>query len=248
MTTPPRRRRHRLLAPALLGLLTVALTAGPAQAAPGTPTGPDRVHGNGIANAEIVTQTQQHGRVLALTFDDGPDPEDTPALLQVLREQDVTAVFCLWGDHVRQYPDLVRQIAADGHTLCNHTMTHADLSTWTPSQIRADLEATSAAIREAVPRARIPYFRAPYGSWGQSPQVAAQLNMQPLGWTFDIGDWEEPGADVLVDRFRARVTPRAVALAHDGGGDRSGTVEAVDRMITELRAQGWRFGEPARRG
>ena len=249
--TTPRARLRRRIAPVAIGFLAVLLAAGPAQAGGGNGHGNGYGHGHGHGgrvNDQVVTTTQQQGRVLALTFDDGPDPEDTPALLDVLREHHVKATFCLWGDHVRQYPELVRRIAAEGHTLCNHTMTHADLSTWTPEQIRADLQATSALIHQAAPRADIRYFRAPYGSWGQSAQVAAGLGMQPLGWAFDIGDWEEPGADVLVDRIRARITPEAVALMHDGGGDRSGTVEAVDRMIPELRAQGWRFGQPAKRG
>jgi len=127
-------------------------------------------------------------------------------------------------------------------------MHHDDFGPWTPEQVRADLIETSAAIRRAVPHARIPYFRAPYGSWGQSPQVAAELGMQPLGWRMDIADWEPPGTDVLVQRLRERITPGAVVLMHDGGGDRSQTVEAVDRIIPELRAQGWRFTLPRRRG
>ncbi|MGY1855967.1 polysaccharide deacetylase family protein [Modestobacter sp. SYSU DS0290] len=234
-----RSRVLRLVAPALLGALVVG---GAAPASAGAPP-----WAGGKVTDEIVTTTQQGGRTLALTFDDGPDPEDTPALLEVLRRHHVTAVFCLWGDHVRQHPELVAQIAADGHVLCNHTMTHADLSTWTPEQIRADLAATTAVIRQAAPGAELRYFRAPYGSWGQSAQVAAGLGLQPLGWGFDVGDWEEPGADVLVQRAYERMSPRDVALLHDGGGDRSGTVEAVDRLITELRAQGWRFTLPARR-
>jgi peptidoglycan/xylan/chitin deacetylase (PgdA/CDA1 family) len=142
----------------------------------------------------------------------------------------------------------VRRIVADGHVLCNHTMHHDDLSTWTPEQIRADLTATSALIRRAAPHARIPYFRAPFGAWGQTPVVAAGLGMQPLGWRLAITDWEPPGADVLVQRLRDGITPGAVVLMHDGGGDRSQTVTAVDRIIPELRAQGWRFALPARRG
>src|SRR3712207_3591621 len=108
----------------------------------------------------------------------------------------VKAVFCLWGDVVKQNPDMVRDIVAAGHTLCNHTMHHDNLAGWTPDQaftpeeIRADLEATSALIHEVAPNAPIPYFRAPYGAWGASPQVAADLGMQPLGWRVDITDWE----------------------------------------------------------
>ncbi|MDQ0844031.1 polysaccharide deacetylase family protein [Streptomyces sp. V1I6] len=200
------------------------------------------------ADATIVESTRHGGRSVALTFDDGPDPDDTPRLLQVLRKHHVKAVFCLWGDHVREHPELVRAIVAGGHTLCNHSMHHDDLAGRTPEEIRADLERTDAEIRRAAPGVRIPYFRAPYGSWGKSPEVAAALGMQPLGWRLAIGDWEPPGTDELVRRVLEGVTPGAVVLLHDGGGDRSQSVAAVDRIIPVLRADGWRFDNPARRG
>ncbi len=196
----------------------------------------------------IVDSTRDGGQSVALTFDDGPDPANTPALLKLLRRNHVRAVFCLWGEHARQNPALVRQIVADGHLLCNHSLNHDDLSTWTPEAIRADLEATNAAIRAAVPWARIPYFRAPYGAWGQSPEVAAAMGMQPLGWRLAIGDWDPPGTDVLVDRILTGVSPGAVVLLHDGGGDRTQTVEAVAAVIPRLRSDGWHFSIPVRRG
>ena len=223
----------RLLAPLIVIGTSFALV--PAAAAADRPT------------AEIVDSTGAGGRTVALTFDDGPDPRNTPRLLDLLRARHVTAVFCLWGEHARQYPELVRRIVADGHILCNHSLDHDDLGTWTPEQIRADLLSTNAAIRAAVPWARIPYFRAPYGSWGQSPAVAAGLGMQPLGWRLAVGDWEPPGTDELVRRLLDGVTPGAVVLLHDGGGDRTQTVDAVARIIPELRADGWRFTRPARR-
>ena len=108
--------------------------------------------------------------------------------------------------------------------------------------------ATRALIRQAVPGARIPYFRATYGSWGESPQIAADLGMQPLGWRLAIADWEPPGTDVLVQRLRDGITPGAVVLLHDGPGDRSQTVAAVETIIPELKAQGWRFTLPQRPG
>jgi peptidoglycan/xylan/chitin deacetylase (PgdA/CDA1 family) len=195
-----------------------------------------------------VDSTGRGGQSVALTFDDGPNPADTPRLLQVLREERVRAVFCLWGDYVEAHPDIVRAIAADGHVLCNHSAHHDDMGSWDPAAIRADLLATSAAIRRAVPGAHIPYFRAPYGSWGQTPQVAAELGMQPLGWRLAISDWEPATADVLAQRILDGVTPGAVVLLHDGGGDRSPTVGAVERVIPELRSDGWRFTLPARHG
>ncbi|MFC4855385.1 polysaccharide deacetylase family protein [Actinophytocola glycyrrhizae] len=198
--------------------------------------------------ATIVDSTRGGGQSLALTFDDGPDPRNTPKLLKLLRRNHIRAVFCLWGEHARQYPALVRQIVAEGHVLCNHSRNHDDLSTWTPAAIRADLQATNTAIRAAVPWARIPYFRAPYGAWGESPEVAAALGMQPLGWRLAIGDWEPPGTDVLVDRLLTGITPGAVVLLHDGGGDRTQTVDAVAAVIPRLRSDGWHFALPARRG
>ncbi|WP_435108257.1 polysaccharide deacetylase family protein [Nocardiopsis synnemataformans] len=240
MTTTPRRTRGRVLA-VLLVLGFALCAAAPAGARPAPPSP------GGHATPDIVDSTQRGGRAVALTFDDGPDPRDTPRLLDVLRRHRVHAVFCLWGEHVRQHPDLVRRIAREGHTLCNHSMRHDDMSAWSPERIRADLLETSAAIREAVPRARVPYFRAPYGAWGQSPEVAAGLGMQPLGWSLAVEDWAPPGTDELVRRLEEGVTPGSVVLLHDGGGDRGQTVDAVARIIPALRAEGWHFTRPARR-
>ncbi|MET7365480.1 polysaccharide deacetylase family protein [Streptomyces sp. NPDC005566] len=230
-------RLRRRVTPLLLsgGLCLAALTA----------TGP--AHAGQQAGTGIVDSTRHGGRAVALTFDDGPNPTDTPRLLEVLRKRHVKAVFCLWGDHVKEHPELVRAIVAGGHTLCNHTMRHDDMAVWQAADIRADLKRTNAEIRRAAPGARIPYFRAPYGSWGQTPQVAAGLGMQPLGWRLAIGDWEPPGTDELVRRIEEGVTPGAVVLLHDGGGDRGQTVEAVDRIVPALRAAHWRFDQPARR-
>jgi peptidoglycan-N-acetylglucosamine deacetylase len=240
---PPRRRTRRrgrlaaaLLLCAALGLTAWATTGAASAAAPGQP---------GPLDATIVDSTRTGGDSVAFTFDDGPDPANTPRLLEVLRQYDVTAVFCLWGDHVQQYPDLVRQIAADGHVLCNHSMHHNDMGSWSQDQIRTDLEQTSAAIRQAVPGAQIPYFRAPKGSWGQTPQVADSLGMQPLGWRLAINDWEPATADQLAQRLRDGITPGAVVLMHDGGGDRSATVGAVQTVIPEFLARGWAFDLPA---
>jgi peptidoglycan/xylan/chitin deacetylase (PgdA/CDA1 family) len=209
---------------------------------------PAHADGHAPPTTAIVDSTRHGGQAVAFTFDDGPDPRNTPLLLKVLRRDHVRAVFCLWGEHARQYPALVRQIVAEGHVLCNHSLNHDDLSTRTPEAIRADLLATNEAIRAAVPWARIPYFRAPFGAWGQSPRVAAALGMQPLGWRLAISDWEPPGTDVLVDRLLTGIEPGSVVLMHDGGGDRTQTVEAVAEVVPRLRADGWRLTVPARRG
>lgn len=237
--------RTAVMRKAALPLAATVLALGatiPAGLAGATPAQADQ------ATPAIVDSTLHEGKYLGLTFDDGPDPVNTPKLLAVLEKHHVKATFCLWGDHVKQYPEIVRQIADAGHLLCNHSMHHDNMITWSAEAIRADLEETSALIREAVPDAKINFFRAPYGSWGRTPGVAAQMGMQPLGWRLAIGDWEPPGSDELVRRIKEGITPGAVILMHDGGGDRSQTVEAVDQIIPELKSDGWRFDRPARRG
>ncbi|GAB3239422.1 polysaccharide deacetylase family protein [Kineococcus gypseus] len=236
------RRARRLTATALAATAVAALATGPAQAKNPTP--------------EVVTSTQSGGKSVSFTFDDGPNGDDpydaqdaneTAALLDVLRENRVKATFCLWGDHVQQYPDLVRRIAAEGHTLCNHTMHHDFMGAKDPEAIRAELRETSALIRSIVPNAKIPFFRAPYGDWGADgrvARVAAEEGMQPLGWRFVISDWEPATAEQLAQRVRDQLTPGAVALMHDGGGDRTPTVDAVATLIPELKAAGWHFSQP----
>src|SRR3712207_6570548 len=132
MSTSRTRSVRLLTAPLALGALLLGVA--PAQA-DGAGPGPGQ---GGPATAEIVTTTKLEGQVAALTFDDGPNPHDTPRLLEVLRQHDVKAVFCLWGDVVRQNPDLVREIVAAGHTLCNHTMHHDNLAGWSPEAVRAN--------------------------------------------------------------------------------------------------------------
>ena len=195
--------------------------------------------------SEALHRAEGSGRVLSLTFDDGPDPRTTPRLLEVLAAHAVPAVFFLWGDHVRAHPAVVRSVCAAGHVLGNHSMHHDDLAERSADDVRADLLETNAAIAAAAPGAAVPWFRAPYGSWGRSPDVTAELGMQPLGWQLAVADWEPPGVDELVRRVEAGIEPGGVVLLHDGGGDRTQTVDAVERLLPRLRADGWSFALPA---
>ncbi|MDG4798904.1 polysaccharide deacetylase family protein [Micromonospora sp. WMMD1082] len=193
-----------------------------------------------VRPAEVVGSDH----VVCLTFDDGPHPVHTPRLLDILAAHRVRAVFFLQGDRVIEHPEVVRRIAAAGHALGNHGMHHDNMSAWTAGRIASDLLETNAVVRHAVPQARVPYFRAPYGAWGQTPTVATALGMRPMGWRLEVADWEPPGTDELLRRLTEGVVPGAVVLLHDGGGDRSQTVDAVDRAIPVLRASGWRFTLP----
>ena len=136
---------------------------------------------------QVWVQRTTGSKAVALTFDDGPDPVNTPKLLDVLKKNSVKATFCLVGHRVRDNRALVRRIAAEGHTLCNHSWQHLeDLRARDDAYAFRDLEATDEQLRKAVPGAKIKYFRAPYGNF--SPRLndfAARLGMVPLSWNVD---------------------------------------------------------------
>mgnify|MGYP002623867149 CR=1 FL=1 len=169
----------------------------------------------------------------ALTFDDGPDPRWTPQVLEVLRFHGVRATFCVVGENAAAHPELIRLIVAEGHTLCNHSWNHdVGLGERARAEIEADLLRTNAAIRAAVPGAEIAYYRQPGGAWTpEVVEVAEELGMTALHWTVDPQDWQQPAAREISTVVRNAVFPGAIVLLHDGGGDRQGTVRAVDLIL-----------------
>ncbi|MBQ1072276.1 polysaccharide deacetylase family protein [Micromonospora sp. C31] len=201
--------------------------------------GPDGAPQPGPADGPFGTQTTSGTSLVALTFDDGPDPQFTPQVLALLRAYQVRATFCVVGENAQRHPDLVRAIASDGHTLCNHSWNHdVTLGRRSPAAIRTDLLRTSDAIRAAVPDAPITYYRQPGGAWtGQVVSVAQELGMTPLHWTVDPSDWERPGAGRIAATVVAGVVPGSVVLLHDAGGDRQGTVDALHRILPDLTSR-----------
>ncbi|MFG2054491.1 polysaccharide deacetylase family protein [Micromonospora sp. NPDC048930] len=173
---------------------------------------------------------------VALTFNDGPDPTWTPLVLKTLRQYHVKATFCLLGRNAEAYPELVRTIVADGHTLCNHTWNEdLDLGSRPRQDIESNLLRTSQAIHAAAPQAPIPYFRQPGGNW--TPQlvaVAESLGMTGLHWAVDPRDWEEPPAAAIVATVSHRTGPDSIVLLHDGGGDRLNTATALATLLPDL--------------
>ncbi|MBO3088690.1 endo-1,4-beta-xylanase, partial [Cellulomonas dongxiuzhuiae] len=184
----------------------------------------------------------------ALTFDDGPNGADTAGLLDFLAANDLVATFCVIGQNVTASGGAatLQRIVSEGHTLCNHGTSYADMGGMTKAQVEADLKANLTIIRNALgdPNAPVPYFRAPNGSWGQTAAVAVALGMQPLGVTNTISDWEPLDEATLTTNLRAAMQNGQIVLVHDGGGNRAASVAATRTVVTEKIAAGWAFTLP----
>ncbi|MDB1089986.1 polysaccharide deacetylase family protein [Streptomyces sp. ACA25] len=184
------------------------------------------------------------GHRIALTFDDGPHPEHTPQVLQILREYQVPATFFIIGENAARRPDLLRAIAADGHLVANHSWSHPQLDLIAADRVRQELGSTSELIADllgAAPR----WARAPYGAWdGPSLQICADLAMEPLGWSIDTHDWTMPGVTAISSAVLEGAHAGGIVLAHDGGGDRSDTVTALRYYLPRLLERGYALVRP----
>ncbi|GIJ75695.1 Polysaccharide deacetylase [Micromonospora phaseoli] len=213
----------------------VAQEPGAETPAPQTSDGPSEDPNIGPMGTRVSTGTAG----VALTFDDGPNPDYTPQVLAILREYQVTATFCVVGKNAQAYPWLVQQIVAEGHTLCNHSWDHdVTLGARSTEWIRADLLRTSEAIRAAAPDAPIAWYRQPGGAWTYSViSVSRDLGMAPLHWNLDPSDWRTPGANRIASSVVSGAQPGSIVLLHDAGGDRQGTVNALYRILEELTSR-----------
>jgi peptidoglycan/xylan/chitin deacetylase (PgdA/CDA1 family) len=185
-------------------------------------------------------------RAVALTFDDGPNPDATPLILDALAERGVKATFFILGRHAERWPDLVARVAAEGHSIGNHGYFHRKLHFKSPAYVRNDLELGTTAIEQAA-NVRPRLFRAPHGF--RNPWVtpiARSLGQRTVGWSLGVWDSDRPGVDVIVKRTVEGAEPGSILLLHDGDGydpegDRTQTAHAVPLIIDRLHAAGYRF-------
>ncbi len=184
----------------------------------------------------------------ALTFDDGPNPAATPRLLEVLARNNVQTTFFLIGGYVLREPALTREIAAAGHLIGNHTMSHPFLPRQSYRRIYAELQQCNSALEDTIGQP-VTLFRPPHG--GKSPAVfraAEALGLTTVQWNLMVDDWDPVPAATILQRLEAGITRnrrrgRGTNLVlHDGGQGGLGqprlpTVEAVDLLLARLPAE-----------
>lgn len=214
-----------------------------------------------IPSSYIIQRTGDRPGKIVLTFDDGPDPIWTPKILDILKQEGVPAAFFIVGVNGQANPGLIKRIVDEGHEIGNHSFTHPNLGEVPKTVTELELNATQRLI-ESVTGRSTRLFRAPYFGDAEPrtpdevvPTVLAQdLGYISVGLHLDPDDWklknddgsphtaDEMVADVL--RQAAIKTPEergSILLMHDSGGDRSATVEALPKLIHELKARGYEF-------
>ncbi|MDH6115354.1 peptidoglycan/xylan/chitin deacetylase (PgdA/CDA1 family) [Kitasatospora sp. MAP12-15] len=241
--------RRRFLVAGAATLLTLGAPSGPAAAKSGS-----RRSSRSLPMPE--SEVDAGSMVMALTFDDGPSPQYTPQVLDVLRDNGVHATFFVCGDNIGLYPDVLRRIAAEGHTVGNHSWSHPDFVDLSDDYVRDQIQRTQDAVENVVGRAPV-LFRAPYGNFTDSTlSICADLGLRPISWSVDPTDWANPGTDTIINRVLAGAATGAIVLNHDGteggdddppagtGGDRSQTVAALTSYLPQLISAGYTFTTP----
>jgi peptidoglycan/xylan/chitin deacetylase (PgdA/CDA1 family) len=203
-------------------------------------------HRNSRIFGTVLSHLPKHSNDVALTFDDGPNPDATPRILDELDKHGVKATFFVLGAYAARWPDLVQRALSEGHEIGNHGYFHRRLHFKSPSYVRRDIELGANAIRDACgtsPR----LFRAPHGF--RSPwvnHIAKSLGQTTVGWSLGVWDTDRPGVTAIVERTLAGTRRGAIILLHDGDGyhphgDRLQTAAAVPGIIEGLRQCGFGF-------
>jgi cellulose synthase/poly-beta-1,6-N-acetylglucosamine synthase-like glycosyltransferase/peptidoglycan/xylan/chitin deacetylase (PgdA/CDA1 family) len=191
---------------------------------------------------------------IALSFDDGPDPQWTPRILDILKQKNVPGLFFVIGNMASQRPDILKREYAEGHEIGNHTFTHPKFDEISRTQVRWELNLTQRLIESTLGVKSI-LFRPPYGIDHQ-PEYAEEVAQLPypqelgyliIGQRIDPNDWRQGdnkqiiAKEIVADVLRQAEKGGNIVLLHDGGGDRSQTLAALPLMIDALRSAGYQF-------
>ncbi len=204
------------------------------------PRNPDmNLPASGASSGITFSRVSVSQPYIAITFDDGPHPKNTPRLLDMLRERNIKATFYVIGRNVDLYPNVLRRTVSEGHEIGNHTYTHPILSKLGDSTVREELTKCRDAVARAAgvqPRT----MRPPYGALLQRQRewIHAELRYPTIMWSVDPLDWKRPGPSVVTSRILSGTTPGAIVLAHDL---HAATVDAMPATLDGLLNKGYKF-------
>lgn len=192
----------------------------------------------------MLYKANTNNKVIALTFDDGPDERFTPPILDVLKKHDVKATFFLLGSRIMKYPHVAKRIVEEDHSIGSHTYWHPDLTKTGVDNLVWEIEENEKEI-ELATKTKTNLFRAPYGAMNESlVEKLGEMDYRGIGWSVDSEDWRNLSAEKVKKNILADVHPGAIILMHSAGHwtqDLTGTVDALDEVIPMLKKKGYEF-------
>lgn len=193
------------------------------------------------APGKLVSYSSAHvdGPYIAITFDDGPNPETTPKLLKMLKQRGIHATFFVLGSRASQNPEILREMVADGHEIGNHSWSHPQLPKIGTAKADQEIATTSDAIEKATGQRPI-YLRPPYGEMTPAlrDHIRQKYGLTFIYWSVDTLDWKYRKADSIYDKAMKQVGRGGIILAHD---IHATTVAAMPRLLDALLAKGYKF-------
>ncbi len=192
-----------------------------------------------LGNSNSYSRVSIGEPYVAMTFDDGPHPSNTPRLLDMLKQRNIKATFYVVGTNAERYPQILRRMIAEGHEIGNHTQTHASFTAIGDNATRRELALCHQAIVQATgipPRT----VRPPYGAITSSQKawIKQEFGYPSILWAVDPEDWKRPGSSVVADRIVSNTRNGYIILAHD---IHSPTIDAMPSALDRLLAKGFRF-------
>jgi peptidoglycan-N-acetylglucosamine deacetylase len=192
----------------------------------------------------MYTAIPSENKVVALTFDDGPDDKYTKEVLNILRENQVKATFFVIGKNIKEYPSTMKEIIAEGHAVGNHTWSHARLTDLNASQIKAEMEKTNQLLKDEF-GVETNLMRPPFGAMDdRTLKVLTDLQFHTVKWSVDTRDWAGTESNEMIQNVYGNVTPGGIVLQHSAGGkggNLDNTLEALPVIIKQLKEKGYQF-------
>jgi peptidoglycan-N-acetylglucosamine deacetylase len=190
----------------------------------------------------MINEVPTSKKAVAITFDDGPNPTYTPQVLEIFSKAEGKATFFMIGEQMINNPEVVKQVAALGHEIGNHTFTHPRLSLLSAAECLEEIEQTERLIEELAGRKPV-VFRPPYLDYHQDTVSLLQPKGYPMigALNLEARDWEQPGVEHILEKSRDAVKNGSILIFHDGYGDRLQTIEAVRMLVSELTSQGYQL-------
>lgn len=193
----------------------------------------------------VIKKGNENEKLIALTFDDGPDEDFSPQILDILKKYNAKATFFVVGQKVGWHPEIVKRAYEEGHEIGNHTFSHINVGKRSEYEILTEIEKTQKAIKDVIGK-EPELFRPPYRAISRSMfEIIKSKNMKVVLWSdLDARDWSNPGVYNIVKTIQEKADSGSIVLLHDYNtvrNNKSQTIQALETIIPEMQKQGYKF-------